>query len=165
MRIVRTKKKRLEIIQQIITTQKISSQIELLQVLSEAGIDVTQATLSRDLKHLQIAKIPDHSGCYIYTMPNNEVGRSKQVNPTTYRHPIVGMGGFLSIAFSGNIVVVKTSPGYAGSIAYDIDKGNAPQILGTVAGDDTIFIVLKEDVLHEDAYEILSQYIPALRTY
>ena len=77
---------------------------------------------------------------------------------------MVGLGGFLSISFSYNLVVIKTSPGYAGSIAYDIDNGNSKEILGTVAGDDTIIIILAEGITHEVAYRTLSKFIPALRT-
>ena len=159
------KNKRLEAIKEIINTQKIGCQVELLQPLKEAGIEVTQATLSRDLKQLKIAKVPDSTGKYIYTLPKEDsIGvNNMKYTPMIDRQPLVGMGGFLSISFSYNLVVVKTSPGFAGSIAYDIDNGRCNEILGTVAGDDTILIILAEGVSHENAYMALSQYIPALR--
>ena len=160
---MKKKKKRLDIIRDIINTQKISCQIELLQPLEEAGIEVTQATLSRDLKQLKIAKIPDSTGRYIYTLPQeNNRANITHHSIMSDKHPAVGVGGFLSISFSHNIVVVKTSPGYAGSIAYDIDNGDNQEILGTVAGDDTILIILSEGTTHDKAYHILSRYIPAL---
>ena len=163
---MKLKKKRLDVIREIINTQKIGCQIELLQPLKDAGIDVTQATLSRELKQLKIAKVPDATGRYIYTLPkDNGVGSaSMKYSPSIEHHPLVGLGGFLSISFSYNLVVVKTSPGFASSIAYDIDNGCCKEILGTVAGDDTILIILAEGVTHEDAYIALSQYIPALRS-
>lgn len=163
---MKLKKKRLEVIREIINTQKIGCQIELLQPLMEAGIEVTQATLSRDLKQLKIAKVPDSSGRYIYTLPKEEGlgNNSIKYSPAIEHHPMIGVGGFLSISFSYNLVVVKTSPGFAGSIAYDIDNGNSKEILGTVAGDDTVLIILAEGVSHDTAYLVLSRYIPALRT-
>ncbi|MBR3951139.1 MAG: ArgR family transcriptional regulator [Bacteroidaceae bacterium] len=162
---MKLKKKRLEIIREIINTQKISCQVELLQPLTDMGIEVTQATLSRDLKQLKIAKVPDSTGRYIYTLPKEEViGGNMRYTPSLNHQPMVGLGGFLSISFSYNLVVIKTSPGYAGSIAYDIDNGNSKEILGTVAGDDTIIIILAEGITHEVAYRTLSKFIPALRT-
>ncbi len=162
---MKLKKKRLEVIREIINTRKIGCQVELLQPLLDMGIDVTQATLSRDLKLLKIAKVPDSTGRYIYTLPKEEgMGGNVRYTPALDRHPIVGLGGFLSISFSYNLVVIKTSPGYAGSIAYDIDNGNSKEILGTVAGDDTILIILAEGISHEEAYTALSKYVPALRT-
>ena len=162
---MKIKKKRLEVIRDIINTQKIGCQIELIQPLREAGIEVTQATLSRDLKQLKIAKMPDSTGHYIYTLPQEErIPGATQYASMPDKHPLVGMGGFLSISFSYNIVVIKTSPGYAGSIAYDIDHGCNKEILGTVAGDDTILVILAEGISHETAYNVLSRHIPALRS-
>ena len=71
--------------------------------------------------------------------------------------------GFLSINFSGNIGVIKTRPGYASSIAYNIDYSNIPSILGTVAGDDTILFVIQENVSQHAVIEDLSVIIPDLR--
>ena len=68
--------------------------------------------------------------------------------------------GFISINFSGNIGIIKTRPGYASSIAYNIDASNLPEILGTIAGDDTIVIVIKEGVSHEEVTESLGQLMP-----
>lgn len=166
MRAVRTKKKRLEIIQQIIMTHKIESQIELLQFLNESGIEVTQATLSRDLKQLKVAKMPDYSGRYIYSIAHSEPKESiAPADCTIKREPVVSMGIFRSIDFSGNIAVIKTTPGCAGSIAYAIDSDIVAEIVGTVAGDDTVIVVLKEGLSHEEAHQILSRYIPNQSIY
>ena len=162
---MKPKRKRLDVIKEIINTQRISCQVDLLQPLKEAGIEVTQATLSRDLKQLKIAKMPDATGQYIYTLPN-EMPQITSNDPAFLLHhkPLVGLGGFLSIDFSHNLVVIKTSPGLASNIAYNIDGGNSPEILGTVAGDDTIIVILREGVKHDQAYDILSKYIAALRS-
>ena len=70
--------------------------------------------------------------------------------------------GFLSINFSGNMVVIRTRPGYASSIAYNIDNSDITQILGTIAGDDTIFLVKKKGITEEEIINALSVVIPEL---
>ena len=71
--------------------------------------------------------------------------------------------GFVSINFSGNMGVIKTRPGYASSIAWNIDNSDVPQIIGTIAGDDTIFIVIKEGIRHQEVVEALSDIVPNMR--
>ena len=71
--------------------------------------------------------------------------------------------GFRSIHFSGNMGVIKTRPGYASSIAYNIDNSNIPYILGTIAGDDTIFIVIREDASERDVVTALSSVVPDMK--
>jgi transcriptional regulator of arginine metabolism len=71
--------------------------------------------------------------------------------------------GFLSINFSGNMGVIKTRPGYASSIAYNIDNNHINEILGTIAGDDTIFIVIKQGVTKDELIEALSDVVPNMR--
>ena len=71
--------------------------------------------------------------------------------------------GFLSINFSGNLGVIKTRPGYASSIAYNIDNNHINEILGTIAGDDTIFIVIKQGVTKDEVIEALSEVVPNMR--
>ena len=71
--------------------------------------------------------------------------------------------GFLSIHFSGNMGVIKTRPGHASAIAWSIDRSNLPQILGTIAGDDNIFIVIKEGVSQQEVIEALSEFIPNMK--
>ena len=74
------------------------------------------------------------------------------------------VSGFLSINFSGNMGVIKTRPGYASSIAFNIDNNNVENIIGTIAGDDTIFIVIKEGSEYDDVIEELSYIIPDIST-
>ena len=162
---MKNKKERLDAIKEIIVKSRINNQDELLEPLLSRGFDITQATLSRDLKQLKIAKVPDSDGKYIYVLPKTDsIGNTIQY-PSLEAHSQNELGGFLSIQFSQNLAVIKTSPGFAGSIAYDIDLGHSPEILGTIAGDDTILVVLQEGVSHKKAYDILSRYIPALRPY
>ncbi|MCQ2093733.1 MAG: arginine repressor [Bacteroidaceae bacterium] len=134
---------RLEIIKLIISSQEISNQEELLKELVKEGFQVTQATLSRDLKQLKVAKANSLGGKSLYVLPNNTMyKRVREHQPVS---EMKEQNGVLSLRFSGNLGVVKTRPGYAGSVAYDIDNANIPEIIGTVAGDDTIIMVLEEN--------------------
>ena len=87
----------------------------------------------------------------------------KRVNtPNTIRE-MMKVPGFISINFSGNIGIIKTRPGYASSIAWNIDNSDIPEILGTIAGDDTIFIVIKEGVKHQQIINTLSDVVPNMK--
>ena len=133
---------RLEAIKIIISSREIGSQDEILQELLKEGFTLTQATLSRDLKQLKVAKAASMNGNYVYVLPNDTMyKRSTSVKPVK---ELMQTNGLLNIRFSGNIGVIKTRPGYASSMAYDIDMENIPYIIGTVAGDDTIVLVLEE---------------------
>ncbi|MDR4000962.1 MAG: arginine repressor, partial [Hallella sp.] len=114
--------------------------------LRKEGFTLTQATLSRDLKQLKVAKAASMNGKYVYVLPNETMYRRSH-KPLSAGE-MLSNPGFLSINFSGNLGVIKTRPGYASSIAYNIDNSNVPEILGTIAGDDTIIIVLREGVDH-----------------
>lgn len=146
---MRAKNERLEAIKLIISSKEIGSQKELLDALEKEDFVVTQATLSRDLKQLKVAKAASMNGQYVYVLPNETMYRRVQ-KPLSARE-MMSTPGFQSIHFSGNIGVIRTRPGYASSLAYNIDNSNIPEILGTIAGDDTIMIVIKEGV-HD--YEI-----------
>lgn len=138
---------RLEIIKLIISSQEIGSQDELQQELAKEGFNVTQATLSRDLKQLKVAKANSMGGKSLYVLPNNTM--YKRVREHQSAGEMKMQNGVVSIRFSGNLGVVRTRPGYAGSVAYDIDNANMPEVIGTVAGDDTIIMVLEENCSRE----------------
>ena len=138
---MKTKDRRLEAIKMIISGKEVGSQEEVLNELRKEGFTLTQATLSRDLKQLKVAKAASMNGKYVYVLPNETMYRLSAGE-------MLSNPGFLSINFSGNLGVIKTRPGYASSIAYNIDNSNVPEILGTIAGDDTIIIVLREGVDH-----------------
>ncbi len=155
------KKHRLETLRMIISSKQMSSQEELLGALHKEGFEVTQATLSRDLKQLKVAKAAMMDGNYVYVLPS--VTMYKRVSTPTQIREMMQVPGFLSINFSGNMGVIKTRPGYASSIAYNIDAAEIPYILGTIAGDDTIFIVLSEDATERDVVRALSHVVPDIR--
>ena len=143
---MKTKDRRLEAIKMIISGKEVGSQEVVLNELRKEGFTLTQATLSRDLKQLKVAKAASMNGKYVYVLPNETMYRRSH-KPLSAGE-MLSNPGFLSINFSGNLGVIKTRPGYASSIAYNIDNSNVPEILGTIAGDDTIIIVLREGVDH-----------------
>lgn len=151
------KSNRLDAIKMIISSQEIGSQDELLQALNGEGYVLTQATLSRDLKQLKVAKAANVNGGYVYVLPNDILYKR---NHQQSANEMLMNTGFLSLQFSGNIAVIRTRPGYASSIAYDIDNRDGALILGTIAGDDTIMLVLKEGASYRAVKEFLAEIIP-----
>jgi transcriptional regulator of arginine metabolism len=125
-------------IHNILHAERIHSQEELLKRLEQEGVDVTQATLSRDLKFLSVARVRDNNGEYVYTVdPPTEPTQDPFIRDDLNRD-------ITSIQFSGNLAVVKTKMGHAPGIAYAIDLLHIPDVIGTVGGDDTLLVILKE---------------------
>ena len=146
---------RLTAIKDLIKKNKIDNQDTLLNLLKEEGFDVTQATLSRDLKALKVGKISDGWSGYYYSLPENDlVAESEKSYIQDVRR------GVVSIEFSGNVGVVKTRSGHANSVALALETLSLPEILGTLAGDDTVLIVLREGVTKEDLLESFKSRIP-----
>ena len=158
---MRNKSNRLDAIKIIISSKEVGSQEELLQELAREGFALTQATLSRDLKQLKVAKAASMNGNYVYVLPNNTMYK-RMTDPHSATEMLMH-NGFISIEFSGNIAVIKTRPGYASSLAYDIDTQNLHEILGTIAGDDTIMLVLREGVSRSSVKLSLSRIIPNIQ--
>lgn len=159
--VMKNKNSRLEVIKMIVSAQDISNQEELLRELAKAGFSLTQATLSRDLKQLKVAKATNASGKYIYVLPTSPLYR--RVSDMHLTADSVHQVGVLSIKFSGNLAVVHTLPGHASHIAYDIDNKKFDEILGTLAGDDTIILVMAEGVSRETVLQRLALVIPNVR--
>jgi transcriptional regulator of arginine metabolism len=148
---MKNKRNRLQIITELLRSTVVGSQEELLNLLSERKLNVTQATLSRDLKLLKVAKTPLTNGTYKYVLPPI----TKTISPQgTFNH-LTSHGAVLSIEFSGNLAVMKTKPGYASAIAWDIDNKGSVEILGTIAGDDTILIIPREGVTREQILTLM----------
>lgn len=155
---MKNKNSRLDSIKIIISSKEIGSQEELLQELAKEGFQLTQATLSRDLKQLKVAKAASMNGNYVYVLPYNTM--YKRMTESHTASEMLRHNGFVSIEFSGNIAVIKTRPGYASSLAYDIDNSQSYEILGTIAGDDTIMLVLREGCSQTTLKQSLSHIIP-----
>ena len=132
-----------------------------MNALQKEGFKLTQATLSRDLKQLKVAKAASMSGNYVYVLPNETM--YKRVSTPNSIREMMKVPGFVSINFSGNLGIIKTRPGYASSIAWNIDNSDVPEILGTIAGDDTIFIVIKEGIKHQEVVDALSDIVPNMK--
>ena len=132
---------RLEAIRRIVGATTVDSQERLTELLRHEGFAVTQATLSRDLKRLGIGKAPRPDGGYTYILSDGEV---KPGSDSTYVQDF--MRGFLSIEFSGTFGLMRTLPGHASSVASALDNLRIAEVLGTIAGDDTVLIVPRDGV-------------------
>ena len=139
----------MQIIVELIQNECIGSQSELAMKLAERNVNVTQATLSRDLKALKISKVA--------TDPDGREVQNK-LRQHGMDMPLHGNVGFQSVEFSGNFAVIKTRNGYATGLAYDIDMARLPEVLGTIAGADTVFAILREGASHEQVREFLSRF-------
>ena len=152
------KSKRLDSIKMIISSKEIGRQEELLQELAKEGYELTQATLSRDLKQMKVAKAATTNGSYVYVLPNDTM--YKRTIDMSSSGEMLMHSGFKSIDFSGNMAVIKTRPGYASSLAYDIDNRESQDIIGTIAGDDTILLVFRDGYSRNEIKQSLSHIIP-----
>lgn len=136
----------------IVSAKSISSQEELISELEKKGVGATQATLSRDLKALGISKVPGDG----YTILGSATPKSVRSADGF---------GILSIAFSGQMAVVKTHPGFAGATASLLDRRSLPGVMGTIAGDDTVLMVLREEAGREAILEAMSAFLPDIRAH
>lgn len=149
----KTKNARLATITNIIRNQIISSQEELISILKEKGFSLTQATLSRDLKELQVVKVHTAHG-YKYAMNSSGViGHASSIHSS--------QDIALSIDASGNLAVIKTIPGFAAAVAATIDNSvSADMIVGCVAGDDTILVILRSAEMYNSFMTNMTMVFP-----
>lgn len=155
------RKTRLQAILEIVTNNCIGSQDELSRLLAARGFLVTQATLSRDLKALRTTKVATDFGDYRYIVsqpsevPVDEIWETVPSTAQSGTHYAV-----LSIALSGNILVIKTRTGYASGLAYDIDQLDSPYLLGTISGADTVLAVVNDRYTREELFEYFGDFFP-----
>ena len=121
---------------EIIRRHHVTSQEALRELLAKQGIEVTQATLSRDIRGLRLVKVPGAGGASHYTLPDEweNTPPLETLLPTLY----------LSAEYTGNLLVVRTMTGGAQAVALGIDWEEWPEVLGTIAGDDTILLILRD---------------------
>ena len=149
------KNERLCIIKKIINEELIGSQEELITRLEMQGIKATQSTLSRDFKEINISKMPHPEKGYIYVLSENISNESAS--------NIANLGdAILGINFSQNIGVITTKSGYASAVSVIIDSRKSKDILGTLAGDNAIMLILREGATHQQIEEFLSTIFPGL---
>ena len=158
---MKNKAARLQAIREIIIHSRVKSQDEILQRLHESGFDLTQATLSRDLRTLKAIKVQGKNG-YRYVLPDNPLYRRTGSEHAAGEY--LRNSGFRSIAFSGNLAVIHTRPGYAGGLASDIDARRPAGVVGTLAGDDTILMVMAPELTPQQLVDELSTFIPAIKS-
>lgn len=131
------KKKRHKLILELIEQYDIGTQEELLSMLRDKGCDVTQATVSRDVKELRLLKTLSSGGIYKYSV--------EKVNDNGYTGMFDALfqSAMTKVDYAGNICVIKCSPGLAGAACATIDAMNVHEVVGTIAGDDTIFMLCR----------------------
>lgn len=137
------KNKRQEALAEIVSAYEVDTQAELIDRLRERGFEVTQATISRDIRQLKLVKIATGHGGYKYMLPpKNDSAASIKLNDALVE-------SITRVSRSGNLVVLRTYPGLANAVAAGIDGIDIPSILGCVAGDDTILVVAVEEKVAE----------------
>lgn len=148
---------RLKTIRRLLKNHRIESQEALLAYLEQESFEVTQATLSRDLKLLKVGKVSDGKSGYVYALPGeDESHESEQIYAQDF------LRGYVSIDWNEPIVVIKTFPGYANTVSGALDSMNLDEILGTVAGDNCLFACLKNGVTGEQFMAELKRRIPEI---
>ncbi len=136
-------------IMEIIHERCVETQEDLADLLNEAGFPVTQATISRDIKQLRLHKVPTADGKQKYAVGSE--GEKQEVNERLVR---VFRDGYVSMDVAMNILVVRTVSGMAMAVAAAIDSMNLSQIVGSIAGDDTIMCAIRSV---EEAYEVMDE--------
>lgn len=133
---------------ELIDKLDIETQEELAEKLMEAGFYVTQATISRDIRELKLTKIAIEDGRQKYAILSNQ---EKNLNEKFIR---VFKNGFLSMDKAGNLIVIKTMTGMASAVAAAIDALDFDEIIGTLAGDDTMFCAIRSE---EEALDLMNK--------
>ncbi|WP_134698853.1 transcriptional regulator AhrC/ArgR [Ammoniphilus sp. YIM 78166] len=132
-------------IREIIANRDIETQDDLVDILRGMGYNVTQATVSRDIKELHLVKVPTNDGRYKYSLPaDNRFNPQQKLKRTL-------MDSFVSIDQADNLLVMKTMPGNAHAIGALIDNLDWHDILGTICGDDTILIICRHKEAADDS--------------
>jgi len=126
----------------ILSSQAVTSQARVVELLAAEGVVATQATVSRDLEDLGALKVRTAQGESVYAIPDQTSGRTAPA-PEDHLRRVMGEW-VVEIAHSANIVVLRTPPGSAHVVGSAIDRAGLPSVLGTVAGDDTLLLVVSD---------------------
>ncbi len=129
-------------IARFLESDEVSSQAQLVELLAAEGVTATQATVSRDLDDLGAIKVRARGGVTVYAVP--ELPKD-QVPPEDHLRRVLG-DWVVDVAHSGPLVVLRTPPGSAHVVGSALDRSSLPEVLGTVAGDDTLIVVADEEV-------------------
>ncbi len=149
------KKRRQDVIRNLIDKYEISTQEELCDLLTEAGYKVTQATVSRDIREMKIIKLVLADGRQIYGIPASEMARDRKPEKSDriMREIVV------SIDYANNIVVIKADAGMGPAVGATIDAMEFPEMLGSIAGDDTLMCVMRSEEAAADLTKMIKKMI------
>ena len=147
------KNRRHRTIREIVENQNIETQLQLTQELKKYGFEVTQATISRDIKELGLIKVVSGENTFRYSLPTavvvNNIDRSRRM----FRDNV------MKVAAAENIVLVRTLPGMASAVASCLDSMNWSAVLGSVAGDDTIFVLTPSRQKAQETVKKMQDYV------
>ncbi len=131
-------------IREMISNHDIETQDDLVELLKKANFNVTQATVSRDIKELHLVKVPMNDGRYKYSLPADQRFNPLQKLKRTLTD------SFISIDYADHLIIMKTLPGNANAIGALIDKLDWEDLMGTICGDDTILIICRSKEVSSD---------------
>ena len=135
-----TKNQRQHRIIKLLESRPVNNQTQLVALLAEEGVDATQATVSRDLEDLGVVKVRLPGGDTAYALPELP---TQQFAPDEHLRRVLGEW-VVDVAHSGNLVVLRTPPGSAHVVGSALDRAGLDDVIGTVAGDDTVLVVVDE---------------------
>ena len=136
---------------ELVKTRNIETQSELANALQEMGFHVTQATVSRDIREMRLIKVSSSEGGYKYGLPGQE---GKSVSERMIR---ILRDSLVQVDHAGHMIVIKTLSGSANSAAEALDSMEWPEILGSIAGDNTLFLVARNEECAEEVSERILQ--------
>lgn len=148
------KDQRQRMIRKILGRKQVHNQDELLALLNEEGIRTTQATLSRDLKEMRVVKLHKQDGGYFFSLPVETM----HVVPDASH----SVSGIVSLEISGQLAVIHTRPGYANMLGAVIDSTVGTGVMGTIAGDDTLLLILRKETTPPALIATLSGFLPGI---
>lgn len=124
----------------LVQDRQLSTQEDLAEALREVGHDAVQGTISRDIAQLGLVKVRDRAGRLVYALPGSaDLDRLSELTSALRRWAV-------SLDSSANLLVIRTPPGHANALAHAIDEAHLPDVIGTIAGDDTITVIARESV-------------------
>ena len=140
-------------IMRLVQERGLSTQSEVADALRASGYDVVQTTVSRDIAQLGLVKVRDDAGRLVYALPRAaDLNRLEELTAALRRWA-------LTITPSGQLAVIRTPSGYANALARALDEARLPQVAGTIAGDDTIFVATADGVTGADLADELSHHL------
>lgn len=143
-------------IERIIQDEEISSQDELIKILKREGFTCTQATLSRNLRQMGVLRVPDGKGAYKYSLS----GQTRKVDETGSTFSLTSV--IKAMIDANSMVLIKTRPGHASSVAVVIDNADRYEIAGTIAGDDTLLVIPRDNISQAHLHNCLEMILPGL---